>query len=117
MIRLSFREAFTMDSSEFRKRGKEMVDYIADYMENIHTKRVLPEVQPGYLRKMLPEKAPKKGEGWEDIMHDVDNCIMPGVRASTVNQISRLVTSCVFTHYKYIFTNISMFDTSEICLF
>ena len=43
-----------MDSSEFRKRGKEMVDYIADYMENINLRRVLPEVQPGYLRDLLP---------------------------------------------------------------
>lgn len=24
-----------MDTEEFRKRGKEMVDYIADYIENI----------------------------------------------------------------------------------
>jgi len=51
-----------MNSSEFRKRGKEMVDYIADYMENIVTRRVFPEVQPGYLREMLPNTAPRKGE-------------------------------------------------------
>ena len=68
-----------MDSSEFRKRGKEMVDYIADYMENIHTRRVLPEVQPGYMREMLPASAPQSGEKWEDIMKDVDRAIMPGV--------------------------------------
>ena len=38
-------------SQEFRKRGKEMVDYIADYMESIHERRVTPsEIEPGYLR-------------------------------------------------------------------
>lgn len=68
-----------MDSSEFRKRGKEMVDFIADFMENIHTRRVLPEVQPGYLREMLPNKAPQKGEEFSDIMKDVDRAILPGV--------------------------------------
>ena len=70
-----------MDAAEFRKRGKEMVDYIADYMENIHTRRVLPEVQPGYLREMLPNKAPQRAEHWKDVMRDVDKAIMPGVRA------------------------------------
>ena len=77
-----------MDVSEFRKRGKDMVDYVADYLENIHTRRVLPEVQPGYLREMLPNRAPKKGEDWEDIMDDVERAIMPGV--STV-KYTRLI--------------------------
>ncbi|KAK2141740.1 hypothetical protein LSH36_1050g00038 [Paralvinella palmiformis] len=68
-----------MNSSEFRKHGKEMVDYIADYMENIVTRTVFPEVQPGYLREMLPNTAPRKGETWENIMRDVNNAIMPGI--------------------------------------
>jgi len=69
----------TMDVTEFRKRGKEMVDYIADYYETIHERRVLPEVQPGYMRPMLPTRAPRKGEPWEDIMRDVDRAIVPGL--------------------------------------
>ena len=56
-----------------------MVDYIADYMENISQRRVLPEVQPGYMREMLPGTAPHKPERWEDIMKDVESAIMPGV--------------------------------------
>ena len=68
-----------MDASEFRKRGKEMVDYIADYLENIHSRRVIPEVQPGYLREMLPNKAPRRGDDWQDVMKDVERAIMPGV--------------------------------------
>ncbi|KAJ8320460.1 hypothetical protein KUTeg_002047 [Tegillarca granosa] len=68
-----------MDSSEFRKRGKEMVDYIADYMETINLRRVTPDVEPGYLRDILPKKAPKKGEEFDEIMHDVDKAIMPGI--------------------------------------
>ena len=68
-----------MDANDFRKRGKQMVDYIADYMETVHERRVLPEVQPGYLRDMLPSKAPVRGEEWTSIMKDVERAIMPGV--------------------------------------
>lgn len=68
-----------MDANDFRKRGKQMVDYIADYLETIDERRVLPEVQPGYLRDMLPGKAPRKGEEWPAIMKDVERAIMPGV--------------------------------------
>ena len=69
-----------MDANEFRLRGREMVDYIADYMENLHERRVLPEVQPGYLRELLPNKAPHCGEKWTDIWKDVEKAIMIGVR-------------------------------------
>ena len=38
--------------------GKEMVDYIADYLENIRDRRVFPDVKPGYLRDLVPDTAP-----------------------------------------------------------
>ena len=60
--------------------GKEMVDYIADYLENIRDRRVFPEVQPGYMRDMLSDSPPIEGENWEAIFKDVDRVIMPGVR-------------------------------------
>ena len=59
--------------------GKEMVDYIADYLENIRERRVFPEVKPGYLREMLPDKAPVQGEDFDTIFSDIERCIMPGV--------------------------------------
>lgn len=68
-----------MDVEEFRSRGKEMVDYICDYLENIGSKRVTPNVEPGYLRELLPKEAPEEPEEWDEIMKDVDSKIMPGV--------------------------------------
>lgn len=59
--------------------GKEMVDYIADYLENIRSRRVFPDVSPGYMRKLVPDSAPEKGEDWEDIFNDIERVIMPGV--------------------------------------
>ncbi|XP_012234480.2 histidine decarboxylase isoform X1 [Linepithema humile] len=68
-----------MNLDEYRKHGKEMVDYIADYLENIRSRRVYPAVSPGYLRNVLPTSAPVDGERWEDIFADIEKCIMPGV--------------------------------------
>ncbi|XP_074661567.1 aromatic-L-amino-acid decarboxylase-like [Tubulanus polymorphus] len=68
-----------MDSTEYRKRGREIVDYIADYLENIRERRVYPDVKPGYLSQLLPDSAPFEGESWDAIFRDFDNAIMPGV--------------------------------------
>ncbi|XP_023323819.1 aromatic-L-amino-acid decarboxylase isoform X2 [Eurytemora carolleeae] len=40
---------------------------------------VLPQVTPGYLRSLVPDEAPEKGEDWRTVMKDVDRVIMPGV--------------------------------------
>ncbi|KAM9308236.1 aromatic-L-amino-acid decarboxylase [Gastrophryne carolinensis] len=68
-----------MNSQEFRKRGRDMVDYIADYMEQIESRQVFPSVKPGYLRPLIPDSAPEEGETYEDIMKDVESVVMPGV--------------------------------------
>ncbi|XP_075239895.1 aromatic-L-amino-acid decarboxylase-like [Convolutriloba macropyga] len=68
-----------MDAAEFRVRGKEMVDYIADYLETIHERRVFPEVDPGYLEELIPNAAPEKPESWDDIIKDIERVIMPGM--------------------------------------
>lgn len=69
-----------MNSEEFRKRGKEMVDYIVDYLDTISERRVTPNIEPGYLRDLLPQEAPQKSEDWSNIMEDFEKKIMPGVR-------------------------------------
>lgn len=68
-----------MDIEEFRTRGKDMVDYICEYLDKIGSKRVTPNVEPGYLRELLPKEAPQEPEDWDEIMADVDSKIMPGV--------------------------------------
>ncbi|KAG8042267.1 hypothetical protein G9C98_004901 [Cotesia typhae] len=68
-----------MNLEEYRQHGKEMVDYIANYLETIRTRRVYPAVSPGYLRNILPISAPVNGEPWENIFQDIEKCIMPGV--------------------------------------
>jgi len=69
-----------MDATTFRRAGKEMVDFVADYLENIRDRRVFPDISPGYLRQLIPDHAPEEGEEWDDVFRDVERVIMPGVR-------------------------------------
>ncbi|XP_048413307.1 aromatic-L-amino-acid decarboxylase isoform X2 [Stegostoma tigrinum] len=68
-----------MDFEEFRTRGKQMVDYITDYLKLIELRPVYPAVQPGYLRSLIPDSAPQEPDSFEDLMKDVERVIMPGV--------------------------------------
>ncbi|GFO16799.1 Aromatic-l-amino-acid decarboxylase [Plakobranchus ocellatus] len=79
-----------MDAAEFRTRGREMVDYIADYLETISSRTPLPDVTPGYLRELLPDTAPTEGENWDAVMEDIDRVIMPGGSASESTLVALL---------------------------
>lgn len=56
-----------------------MVDYVADYLEGIESRPVYPDVEPGYLRSLIPTAAPQEPETYEDIVKDIEKIIMPGV--------------------------------------
>jgi hypothetical protein len=68
-----------MDTEEFRIRGKEMVDFIADYLETVNKRKVTADVEPGYLKNLIPLQPPENQENWDQIMKDVEDKIMPGI--------------------------------------
>ncbi|XP_066596286.1 3,4-dihydroxyphenylacetaldehyde synthase 2-like [Prorops nasuta] len=68
-----------MESSEFREFGKAMVDFLIEYQEGLRDRSVLPDVEPGYLSKLLPEEAPEKSESWKDVLKDCEQFILPGM--------------------------------------
>lgn len=68
-----------MSSEEFRKQGKQMIDWIADYYENVENYPVLSQVKPGDIKNQLPDSAPANGESMDQIMKDVDSILMPGI--------------------------------------
>ena len=68
-----------MEGSEFEEHGREMLHYITSYMNNIRQRRALPDVEPGFMRELIPDRAPEMPESWEDVMKDVERVIMPGV--------------------------------------
>ncbi|XP_011190721.1 aromatic-L-amino-acid decarboxylase isoform X1 [Zeugodacus cucurbitae] len=79
MDKLDPNVSIDMEAPEFKDFAKSMVDYIADYLENIRDRRVLSDVKPGYLRPLIPDAAPETPESWEDVMKDIERVIMPGV--------------------------------------
>ncbi|XP_012835795.1 PREDICTED: tyrosine decarboxylase 1 [Erythranthe guttata] len=68
-----------MDADQLREHAHKMVDFIADYYKNIEQFPVLSQVQPGYLRELLPDSAPSRPESLQDVLDDVQTKILPGV--------------------------------------
>ncbi|KAJ8726414.1 hypothetical protein PYW07_001112 [Mythimna separata] len=69
----------TMEAGDFKDFAKAMTDYIAEYLENIRDRQVVPSVKPGYLRPLVPEQAPEKAEPWTAVMADIERVVMSGV--------------------------------------
>ncbi|KAL3517749.1 hypothetical protein ACH5RR_020338 [Cinchona calisaya] len=68
-----------MNAEQLRECGHKMVDFIADYYKDIENFPVLSQVQPGYLRELLPGSVPIHPDRLEDVLDDVQAKILPGV--------------------------------------
>ncbi|KAL6567274.1 hypothetical protein OROGR_000942 [Orobanche gracilis] len=68
-----------MDPEEFRRQGHLVIDFIADYYKNVEKYPVRSQVEPGYLKKRMPDSAPYDPEPIEQILQDVKNDIVPGI--------------------------------------
>jgi aromatic-L-amino-acid/L-tryptophan decarboxylase len=68
-----------MDKEEFRRVGHELIDWIADYFDNIEQLPVLAPIEPGALKANLPTTAPVQGESMEAIIADLDRLIVPAL--------------------------------------
>ncbi len=68
-----------MNSKDFRKYGKELVDWIADYFENIEDYPVKARVEPRETYDKLPPAPPDAPEDFERIFEDFKEIILPGI--------------------------------------
>ena len=68
-----------MQPEEFRRHGHAIVDWLADYLQNIEQQRIVPDVTPGALRRALPGNAPEGGEPFDAILEDFRTQIVPGM--------------------------------------
>ena len=73
------KKSYHMTPEEFRRYGRTVVDWIADYYESIESLPVLSRVQPGQIRASLPVHPPQLSESFGDILKDVTELIMPGL--------------------------------------
>jgi aromatic-L-amino-acid decarboxylase len=73
------KSTFHMSPEEFRRHGKAVVDWIADYYERVESLPVMSTVKPGQIRASLPKNPPVQGESFEIMLKDVENLILPGI--------------------------------------
>jgi aromatic-L-amino-acid/L-tryptophan decarboxylase len=76
---MSSEKSFHMTPEEFRRRGKEAIDWIADYYERIESFPVMSRVFPGDVRASLPEAPPYEGESFDAMLGDIEKLILPGL--------------------------------------
>ena len=72
-------KSYHMTPEQFRQYGRDMVDWIAKYYEEIETLPVLSQVKPGEIRQTLAGTAPQEAEDFATILQDIDKVILPGV--------------------------------------
>lgn len=68
-----------MTPEEFRRYGRELIDWIAGYWETVEDRSILPAVEPGELRSRLPDRAPEEPEPFSRIITDLDEIVMDGL--------------------------------------
>jgi aromatic-L-amino-acid/L-tryptophan decarboxylase len=68
-----------MSQEDFRRIGHELIDWIADYFNNIESLPVLAAIEPGDLKAQLPAAPPQHGEPMENIIEDLDRLIVPAL--------------------------------------
>ncbi len=71
--------SYHMTPDEFRAWGREMVDFVASYMERVEGLPVQSRVAPGEVRAALPAHAPETPERLESLVADLERVILPGL--------------------------------------
>ena len=68
-----------MNPGDFRAHAHELVDWMADYLEQVERLPVKPDVQPGTVLKQLPLAPPDDGEPFSAVFRDFREIILPGM--------------------------------------
>jgi aromatic-L-amino-acid/L-tryptophan decarboxylase len=68
-----------MNPTDFRRHAHELVDWMADYLEQVGQKRIVPDVAPGQIRERLPDAPPQEGEAYDRIFSDFREIVEPGM--------------------------------------
>ncbi len=68
-----------MDHKTFRKHAHKLVDWMADYLENIEEYPVRSQSSPGDIYRQIEAAAPENGQDFEQIFADFKDIIIPGM--------------------------------------
>lgn len=66
-------------SQEFRTAGHRLVDWIADYLDNIDSRRVLSNVQPGEIAQQFASAPSVSGKSYDELLAEFESKILPGI--------------------------------------
>ena len=61
-----------MTSDEFKKLGYELIDFIAEYRQQLEQLPVQAQVQPGEIKALFESSPPQKAQGFEGIVGDLE---------------------------------------------
>jgi aromatic-L-amino-acid/L-tryptophan decarboxylase len=68
-----------MDPASFRAAAHAAVDIMADYLEGVGERAVMPPIEPGSLRPLFPAAPPEKPESMATILYDYKRLFEPNV--------------------------------------
>ena len=68
-----------MSAEEFRRQGRAVIDWIADYWERLDALPVLSQVEPGDVRAAVGEILPERGESFDAVLADLETVVLPGI--------------------------------------
>lgn len=68
-----------MEISAFRQYAHQLVDWMADYLEQLDQRPVMAPCEPGQIYAQIPAQPPEQGEPFETIFADFQTCILSGI--------------------------------------
>ena len=68
-----------MTPEEFRARGHQIVDWIADYRARVAERPVMARTAPGDIKQQLPAAPPDGPESFDAVLADLERIVMPGL--------------------------------------
>src|SRR5947207_1950318 len=68
-----------MTPEEFRRRGHQIVDFIADYRTQVAQLPVMSRAEPGEVAARLPVSPPQEAESFDGVLRDVEEILVPGL--------------------------------------
>ncbi|HEB53168.1 MAG TPA: aminotransferase class V-fold PLP-dependent enzyme [bacterium] len=69
----------SLDPEEFRRLAHRVVDWIADYRRDLAKRPVTNDAHPGELLAQLPADPPRHPEGFEAVLRDLDERLLPAL--------------------------------------
>ncbi|UCG74240.1 MAG: aspartate aminotransferase family protein [Chromatiales bacterium] len=71
--------SYHMDLEEFRQNAYRTIDWVVDYLANVESYPVLSQAEPNEVRRQLPAEPPEKGEGYDAMLRDMTEIVLPGI--------------------------------------